>query len=712
MMKSVHTASRMLVLSAMLVGFLPGKILAESAGPELVPGMIGCYATPANADKPVCVRIDPGVAFDWSDGMPDDRLSEGDFQVTWEGFVRIPHAGQYQFAARAQGAVRIWFQGRQVFPQSANVAATISADAGTHPLRVEYDAPAGKAKIHLLWSSDTFSLEVINPRYLAHDAQGEAGVAEQLLEQRGREVVERYGCARCHPIAGVDRSRKPGLPMPHAAHMNPDWVARWVRNPQAVRPGTRMGAPGGTPEEIETLVSSLLSLLPMCDSYGMIDSGWRCSQDPDPLAGADLDACVRAGRTRFYELGCSACHAPETPQLVDPTRGPSLADIGSKWSNAYLRQLMLNPVRRHPTGGMPGYKIDAQEVDQLVAYMSTFRLPPPTGDAAKLVQQWPTPPRVDLRPGQSILDPDVLTAVKAPVRTRFCYACHSPENTPVDGPKLDPATARWTAGCLRSDRAASLAPQFTLTSADRKAVIAFLSGRPEQASPVATGEVAQRFIDQTVYCFACHQRDGKGGEPLARTLAHFRPDVPADPATTAPDPILPPDLSGVGARLNRPWMLETLAGNSPSNRLWLKVKMPNYGLSDAERTLIAGRLAVADEIPDLTAPRETGISRTAEAAADTLISSQGFACIKCHFLGAQAFQATNIAPDFTLVTRRVSRAWYYRWLSDPARIMPGTPMPAIALPVAQIADDNLAVQREIIWRFLQRQATRPDMPGK
>jgi mono/diheme cytochrome c family protein len=700
-MKTARTVSSVLVLSAVLAALIQGSAPAEPARPALVPGLIGRYYCHARGEGPVSARIDPGVAFDWTDGMPDDRLPDGDFKVTWEGVLRVPYPDQYQVTARARGAVRIWVQGRPVFPiRPGDPQARLSLEAGEHPIRVEYDAPAGGSRIHLLWSSSSFAPEVINPRYLAHQAGAEGPIAGQLIQQRGREVVQRYGCARCHPVVGVDRSRKPGLPMPHVAHMNPDWVARWVRNPQSVRPGTRMGAPGGTPEQVEAVVSGILSLVQLCDSYGMIDSRFRCGQEPDPLDEGDLDELVRTGRKRFYELGCSACHAPETPGLVDPTRGPSLADIGSKWSRAYLRQLMLDPVGRHPTGGMPGYKLEPEDVDRLVAYMSTFRLKRQPNDANEPVKAWPAPPQVDLRPGQSLLDPEVLTSVKAPIRKRFCYACHSPDNTPVDGPKLDPATARWTAGCLRSDRAASIAPQFTLKPADRAAVVAFLAGRPRKASLVASGEVAQRFIDQTVYCFACHKRDGTGGEPLARTLAHYLPGP--RPATS--DPLLPPDLSGVGTRLVRPWLLQTLAGDSPGNRPWLTVKMPSYGLSEAERGRIAMRLAVADEIPDLAAPREKAIAKPWEATAATLTGNRGFGCVNCHFLGASAYQPASSAPDFTMATRRVSRAWFYRWLSNPARIMPGTPMPTFVAPVPGIAAGNLAIQKEIIWRFLQREA--------
>ena len=89
-------------LSAILAGLIRGNNSAEPAGPAAVPGLIGRYYADAAGDEPVCVRIDPGVAFDWSDGMPDDRLPEGDFKVTWEGLLRVPYAAEYEFTARTR----------------------------------------------------------------------------------------------------------------------------------------------------------------------------------------------------------------------------------------------------------------------------------------------------------------------------------------------------------------------------------------------------------------------------------------------------------------------------------------------------------------------------------------------------------------------------------------------------------------------------------
>jgi len=285
--------------------------------------------------------------------------------------LRVSQPGKYRFAVRARGAAQVWVQGRQVYPvQSAETRVSVALDSGDYPIRVTYRAPSDKARIHLVWSSDSFAAEVINPRYLAHRADAERLFAGPLAYERGREVVEGYACARCHNLPGVDRSRRPGLAMPHVGQMNPEWVARWIRDPQAVRPGTRMGAPGGTPEEVEVITRSLLTLVQIPEVGCFVAPQWRRGRKLDPLDGREQPDLVRDGRKRFYELGCSACHAPETPGAIDVTRGPSLADIGSKWSKAYLRQIMLDSVGRHPTGGMPTYKLDPPDLDRLVAYMA------------------------------------------------------------------------------------------------------------------------------------------------------------------------------------------------------------------------------------------------------------------------------------------------------------------------------------------------------
>ena len=213
---------------------------------------------------------------------------------------------------------------------------------------------------------------------------------------------------------------------------------------------------------------------------------------------------------------------------------------------------------------------------------------------------------------------------------------------------------------------------------------------------MASGELAQRMVDETLYCFACHRRDGTGGESLTRTLLPYlgtNPDAKAVAMT-------PPDISGVGARLVRPWMLDVLAGQAESNRPWLTVPMPNFGLSEAERSRIADRLALADEIPNLGAPLVKTELEESVSIARLLISNRGFNCVNCHFLGLADYQPGNTAPDLTMAPRRVSRDWFHRWVSNPGRIMPGTPMPSFARPVSAFADGDVSRQKEMIWCFL------------
>lgn len=674
---------------------------ADPLSDAIKPGLIGRYSAGEGAagDEAACARIDPSIAFDWSDGTPDDRLPDGPFSVNWEGVVRIDHDDVYRFSAIAGGAVRIWVDERLVYasgPQAIRGATPLTY--GYHPIRVSYVAQGHKARVRLVWSSDHFGPETVNPRYLAHPVAVESGVARQLLHDRGREIVERYGCARCHAIPGVDRTRRPGLAMPQASQINRDWLARWLRDPQSVRPGTRMGSPGGTPAEIEELISLLLVFLRMPDITERIEPKWRCGDRRDPLDGRELGVTISAGRKRFYELGCSACHAPENPREIDATRAPSLADLGSKWSKAYLRELLQDPLGRHPNGGMPGYQLNRTELDGLVAYMSRFHgLDPLPGVAARTS----TARAGHAGPGAvtaSQPDPQVLEQGKRLIQRRGCYACHHhPENKLMEGPVLGATSKKPATGCLRPDRAASVAPFYLLKPDDRAAVETFLAGRPPNPSQVASGELAEKTIRHRLDCFACHLRDGAGGEQLARTLTPYL----ASDRTANKTAILPPDLSGVGSRLLPAWIDDSLAGNAPSNRPWLTVAMPRFWLTDAERTQIARRLAVADEIPGLAAGAQPAVPAELQSASTALLGSRGFNCANCHWLGTGRSQDTKSAPDLSLASRRVSRAWYDRWLAGPSRIVPGTPMPAFTVPAAGIANEDFAIQREVLWRHLE-----------
>ncbi len=77
--------------------------------------------------------------------------------------------------------------------------------------------------------------------------------------QKGREVYEAQGCSACHMIAGEGGAAGPDLTRVGSVR-GQDWLRRFVRDPQAMKPGSPMPGSKGLPaEELEALVRYLAS---------------------------------------------------------------------------------------------------------------------------------------------------------------------------------------------------------------------------------------------------------------------------------------------------------------------------------------------------------------------------------------------------------------------------------------------------------------------
>jgi cytochrome c2 len=84
---------------------------------------------------------------------------------------------------------------------------------------------------------------------------------------RGRKLIEHYGCAACHTISGVHSTPKQvGPPLNDLAERRfiagnipntlPD-LERWIEDPQAVEPGTVMPKLGVKPDEARDIAAYL-----------------------------------------------------------------------------------------------------------------------------------------------------------------------------------------------------------------------------------------------------------------------------------------------------------------------------------------------------------------------------------------------------------------------------------------------------------------------
>lgn len=86
---------------------------------------------------------------------------------------------------------------------------------------------------------------------------------------RGRDLFFTAGCAACHALGGTEAVATIGPDLTHlfarrnlaATHLptTPETLARWIANPQAIKPGNLMPPTHLQPEEIRVLVDFLLT---------------------------------------------------------------------------------------------------------------------------------------------------------------------------------------------------------------------------------------------------------------------------------------------------------------------------------------------------------------------------------------------------------------------------------------------------------------------
>ncbi|MEW5959892.1 MAG: cytochrome c [Chloroflexota bacterium] len=116
----------------------------------------------------------------------------------------------------------------------------------------------------------------------------------------------------------------------------------------------------------------LLTALVIVFSLLLAACGGGAADDP-AAAGEKLFAEVVIGT----QAGCITCHSLEPDTVIV---GPSMAGIGSRADEAYIRESILDPnavlVEGFPADTMPPVWADElsdEQVDQLVAYLLTLK---------------------------------------------------------------------------------------------------------------------------------------------------------------------------------------------------------------------------------------------------------------------------------------------------------------------------------------------------
>jgi cytochrome c553 len=323
------------------------------------------------------------------------------------------------------------------------------------------------------------------------------------------------------------------------------------------------------------------------------------------------------------------------------------------------------------------------------------------------------PPAILSHPGQPMVplgeerwtaDPAKAARGRQLFGSLGCAACHQGHGGPPARPGAKPLLelANLAEGCL-SDPPQPSAPNYALSPLQRSALQATLKDRARLSQPPSPSEKINHTL-AALNCFACHARDGAGG-PSPERLAYFTVKGEGD---LGDEGRIPPHLTRVGAKLRPEWMREVLV-NHGSSRPYMATRMPQFGEANV------GHLAAAFEQADDPAAREQPgeYSERDMKFGWKLVGREGLVCISCHTF--DKYKSLGIpAMDLSLMSRRLKKDWFRRYLPDPAALRPGTRMPTFWPEGVAVNKDilNGDTDRQInaIWAYLS-QGPKADVPA-
>ena len=581
--------------------------------------------------------------------------------------------------------------------------------------------------------------------------------SEKAKADAGAEVYERSGCAACHG------SRRDGAsPLTDqrplgdlAKKWSPAELDAFLKDPTAVRPAGRMPALPLSDDERRHVVAALVGPLP--DAIGRYDAVvafegqvWRKLVDrlPDttmlgppatsgPVTGLDVFALAGAREEIVVKLS-GYFHAPRAGRY-----GFHLAsDDGSR--------LTIGDATVVDHDGIHGHS-EAQGTVELAAGVHPIRVAffeahgqeslaidviPPGGPRTPVTAY--VTPKADDKPAVTAEDVAVLPtgftvdpALVAEGRAMFssvgCANCHrlgdaeggvSPVAAAAPTKPLADLTA-LDAGCLAARPPAS-AVTYELDASQRASLTAAILWLRSPAAIDAPAHEQAITRSLTVSnCYACHDRDGKGGvlPAVARQDDDGEPvlvDAARDALFAATQAELgdegrrPPTLTAVGGKLRPEFLREVLRDGGRDRMATMPTRMPKWAVTIAEPLAesLAADPAVDCAVPPLTRHDEPDIMDQGRH----LVGSKALGCIKCHSFAGDKGQSLGLI-DMTRMPARLRHEWFLAYVANPQAFRPGTRMPA-AWPDGKtfypdILDGTAAGQIEAVWRYVGSSKPRP-----
>ena len=516
--------------------------------------------------------------------------------------------------------------------------------------------------------------------------------------ESGLLLVGELGCVNCH-AAGKEQAAhllpKQGPLLDKVGErLRSEWLVEYLKQPQAVKPGTTMphalaGLSDTERDRTATAIAHFLAATGAFDDGALVEAA---------------KANAKEGLKIYERSGCAVCHGSRTNDAkLLPDQMP-LVDLEKKWSPRALDEFLKDPLHSRPSSRMPTLPLKDQDRRHVVAsLLGTSPAPTATFSA----------------------DASVVEEGRTAFATVGCANCHDLKG--ADGKRIESAAKpkplaelmAMDSGCLATVARKGV-PHYPLDDTQRAAVTAAIRWL---ASPAAAASpTRERVIDRmltSLNCYACHNRDGRGGTipAVATTDDDGEPilkDVARDALFTSAvqelgdEGRLPPTLTGVGDKIAPGFLREVLVEGGKDRGVYMHTLMPKWHEKVAD---LLAKLLAEDVKTPVPVPALSGhVAVEIEEQGRGLVGSKALGCIKCHSFAGDKGQSLGVI-DMTRMPKRLRHEWFLAYVANPQRFRPGTRMPA-AWPEGKtfypdILGGTATGQIEGVWRYLAGVKPRP-----
>ncbi len=501
-------------------------------------------------------------------------------------------------------------------------------------------------------------------------------------------LLAELNCTACHAAPESWQERLKAKPGPNlggvGSRLDADTLWLMIRSPQHRKKGTQMpglfAGEAGDEEKVEALVEYLSAMK------------WDAPQMP---AGD-----VERGKELYHKVGCVACHEPALD--VRPPKVPADAEVekpgnGSvpiALADAYdvnaLALFLHDPLSMRPAGRMPDMRLSKEQAADIAAYLHVGRVAEKATARAALK-----------------IPPQGVEKGKEVFKTMNCAACHvgveplgdqnAPKSAKASTPTPQLASLKADRGCL-AEKQASGTPRFDLNELQKRALKLALAVIQKDAAPKLTAQEKVDWQMSRLNCYACHDRDGKGGPEDPRAQFFGVNDSTAESLGQLAH--LPPTLDKVGRKLTRGWFEKILWGKDGSVRPYMDTRMPNFGREQTEMMIDWLNEADVAEKPVTIDVSGLGKHHRAEAGRQ-LLGAKGLACVACHGLKDRK----SLGPPVIRLTHTVERLqpeYFKELLLNPQATQLGTVMPPMF-----VGRKKADLEIESLWTYLREVEGQP-----